>query len=295
MKYTNILNMIGNTPMIKLEKLTQNNNTIFAKLEGQNPGGSIKDRIALNMIKEGEKVGALTKHKTIIEATSGNTGIGIALVGAIKGYKTMIVMASNMSEERKKIIRSFGAKLVETDPKQGTDGAILRVKEIVKSNPKKYWMPNQFQNINNPMTHYKYTANEIIEQVPNVSVLVAGMGTSGTLMGLSKKLKEYNPNIKIIGIEPEKQHKISGLKNMTESIVPGIYKKEKLDKTIIVKTSEAYKTTRLLAKEHGLFVGISSGAALFGALKFAKQKSSEKIVVIFPDRGEKYLSSDLFK
>lgn len=296
MNYSNILETIGNTPIVKLENLLPNKKiNIFAKLEGQNPGGSIKDRIALNMIEAAEISGELTKDKTILEPTSGNTGIGLALVGAIKGYKVIITMAANMSDERKKIIRSFGAKLIETDPEKSTDGAIVEAEKIKQSEPSKYWMPNQFQNINNPMTHYKYTANEIIKQVPNISMLVAGMGTSGTLMGLGKKLKEYNPKIKIVGVEPEQKHKISGLKNMTESLVPAIYMESKLDSKIIVKTERAKQMTRKLAIQYGLFVGISSGAALVGALKIARKQKAENIVVIFPDRGEKYLSGDLFK
>jgi cysteine synthase len=295
MIYQNILEMIGNTPIVKINKLNPNKNVaIYAKLEGRNPGGSVKDRIALAMITAAEQSGELTPEKIILEATSGNTGIGLALVGAVKGYKIALTMSAGMSEERKKILKAFGAELIETDPAKGTDGAILKAHEMRDSNPEKYWMPNQFDNPNNPLAHYQGTAEEIIKQTPDITVFVAGIGTSGTLMGVSKKLKEYNPKIKIIGVEPQFNHKIVGLKNMKEAIVPGIYNEDWLDEKIVVLNEQAYATARELTLKEGIFVGMSSGAAMYGAIETAKSIDSGTIVTLFPDRGEKYVSTVLF-
>jgi len=295
MIYQNILQMIGNTPIIKINKLNPNKNVIiYAKLEGQNPGGSVKDRIALTMITAAEQSGELTPGKIILEATSGNTGIGLALVGAVKGYKTVFTMSAGMSEERKKILKAFGAELIETDPAKGTDGAILKAQEMYNSNPEKYWMPNQFDNPNNPLAHYQGTAEEIIKQAPDITIFVAGMGTSGTLMGVSKRLKEYNPKIQIVGVEPQFNHKIAGLKNMQEAVVPKIYDESWMDKKIVVFNEQAYATARELTLKEGIFVGMSSGAAMFGAMEMAKNTDSGTIVTLFPDRGEKYVSTVLF-
>jgi cysteine synthase len=296
MIYQNILEAIGHTPLVKINKLNPYKNVnIYAKLEGQNPGGSIKDRIGLSMIEAAEESGELTKDKIILEPTSGNTGIGIALVAAVKGYKAVLTMSAGMSEERKKMLRSLGAELVETDPTKGTDGAIMKAQEMYKADSKKYWMPYQFSNPNNPLAHYRGTAEEIIKDLPKIDYFVAGLGTTGTLMGAGKRLKEYNPKIKIVGIEPQFEHKIAGLKNMKEAIVPQIYDETKLDKKIVVYNEQAYETARQLALQEGIFVGMSSGAAMFGALEFAKDLNGGNLVVIFPDRGEKYLSTVLFK
>ncbi len=292
MKYNNILDQIGNTPIVKI-KSSNNNVNIYAKLEGQNPGGSVKDRIALSMIIAGEKSGELTKDKIILEPTSGNTGIGLALVGAVKGYRVTLTMSAGMSNERKKMLTALGAKLILTPAEERTDGAIKKAHEMIKNNPDKYWMPYQFDNPNNPLTHYNGTGVKIIKQVPDITHFVAGIGTGGTLMGIAKRLKEYNKNIKIIGIEPQLNHKIAGLKNMQESIIPKIYDEKKLDKKIVVNNEQAYETARQLAKQ-GIFVGMSSGAAMYGALQVAHKIKTGNIVVIFPDRGEKYLSTKLF-
>jgi len=292
--YKNVLEMIGDTPIVKLNKLNSNKSVeIYLKLEGQNPGGSVKDRIALRMIEAAEKERALTKDKTILEATSGNTGIGLALVSIVKGYKIILTMSGGMSEERKRMLRALGAKLVLTDPEKGTDGAIMRAHEMMKQNPDKYWMPNQFDNPNNVLAHYVGTAEEILKQMPDITMFVAGMGTSGTLIGVSMRLKEENPQIEIVGVEPILNHKIAGLKNMKEAIVPKIYDESKLDTKIIVNDKDAYETARKLAKE-GIFVGMSSGAAVFAALEKAKTLKKGKIVIISADRGEKYLSTELF-
>ncbi|MFC1616195.1 PLP-dependent cysteine synthase family protein [Patescibacteria group bacterium] len=293
--FTNILDSIGNTPLVRLNKINPNKKVaIYAKLEGENPGGSIKDRIALNMIESAEKSGELTKDKIIIEATSGNTGIGLALVSAVKGYKLLLTMSSGMSQERKNILKAYGAELIETDPKLGTDGAIIKAREILKKDPQKYWTPDQYSNPQNPLAHYYGTAVEIIEQLPEITAFVAGMGTSGTLMGNAKRLKEYNSDISIIGVEPQLGHKIAGLKNMKEAIVPKIYQQKNLDQKIVVNNEQAFATAKDLIQREGLFVGISSGAAMYGALQTAKKIKSGNIVVIFPDRGEKYLSTELF-
>jgi len=295
MIYQNILEAIGNTPLIKINKLNSNNKVaIYAKLEGQNPGGSIKDRIGLAMILAAEKSGDLTKNKTILEPTSGNTGIGLALVAAIKGYKIILTMSAGMSVERKKMLRALGAQLIETDPNKGTDGAIIKAHEIYDADPDLYWMPNQFSNPNNPLAHYNGTAEEIIKDLPNITMFVAGMGTSGTLMGVSRKLKEHNKNIKILGVEPQFGHKIAGLKNMQEAIVPEIYNESQLDKKVVVYNEQAYETARQMALQEGIFVGMSSGAAMFAAIEEASQMVSGKIVVLLPDRGERYLSTTLF-
>ncbi|MBT3704976.1 PLP-dependent cysteine synthase family protein [Candidatus Peregrinibacteria bacterium] len=293
--YSNILETIGNTPMVKINNLNPNKKiAIYAKLEGQNPGGSIKDRIALGMIEAAENSGELNKDKVIIEATSGNTGIGLALVSAVKGYRLILTMSSGMSMERKKMLKSFGAELIETDPSLGTDGAIMKAKDICKKNPQKYWMPNQFNNLDNPLAHYNNTAEEIIQQMSEITMFIAGMGTSGTLMGVGKRLKEYNSDISIVGIEPQLNHKIAGLKNMKEAIVPEIYDEGRLDRKIVISNEDAYATARELAKKEGIFVGMSSGGAMFGAIQIAKQMNSGNIVTVFPDRGEKYLSTALY-
>ncbi len=295
MLYQNILETIGNTPLVKINKINPNKKvSIYAKLEGQNPGGSAKDRIALAMVLAAEKSGELTHDKIIIEPTSGNTGIGLAMVAAVKGYKIILTMAADMSKERKKMLKALGAEVMETDSTKGTDGAIIRAHEIYDSNPNLYWMPDQFSNPNNPLAHYEGTGEEIIRSLPDINMFVAGMGTSGTLMGISKRLREYDKNIKIIGVEPQFGHKIAGLKNMNEAIMPEIYDETKLDKKITVNDEQAHETTRQLALQEGIFVGMSSGAAMYATIEEAKKMKSGKIVVLLPDRGEKYLSTPLF-
>ena len=269
--------------------------TIFAKIEGNNPGGSIKDRIALKMIKEAESSGSLTKDKTIIEPTSGNTGIGLAMIGIVKGYEVEIVMSEAVSVERRKMLLAYGAKITLTDPQKGTDGAIIKARELVKKFPKKYFMPDQFSNKFNKLAHYESTAKEIWEQTGGkIDYFVSSLGTSGTLMGVGKYLKEKNPSIKIVSAHPVKGHYIQGLKNMNEAIVPAIYDPTKIDYTIMVETEAAYRMARSIIRQEGIFVGMSSGAAMYAALEIAKKYKKGTIVTIFPDRGEKYLSTKLF-
>ena len=291
-----VLECIGNTPLVRLEAVNSNRRVnILAKLEGNNPGGSVKDRIALYMIKDAEAAGLIRKGDTVLEATSGNTGIGLAMVGAAKGYRVKLVMPECVSHERRKILEAFGAELVLSPGKEGTDGAIRLAHRIISESPGKYFMPNQFDNKSNIMAHYETTGKEIIDQTGgDIDVFVAGMGTTGTLMGTGRRLKEFRENIKIIGVEPLLGHRVQGLKNMKESIVPKIYNESFLDDKINVNDDEAFDTTRLLALREGLFVGMSSGAAVCGALKIAEKIGKGTIVVILPDRGDRYLSTALF-
>jgi cysteine synthase B len=293
----NILETIGNTPIVRINKLNPNKNTtIYAKLEGINPTGSIKDRIALSMIQQAESQGTLTKGKTIIEPTSGNTGIALAMIGTVKGYEVEIVMSDAVSVERRQMIKSFGAKVTLTEGKLGTDGAIRRARELVKEYPQKYFMPDQFSNEYNKIAHYRTTGEEIWKQTNGkIDYFVSSVGTSGTIMGVGKALKEHNPQIKIVCAHPVKGHYIQGLKNMEEAIVPSIYDSSQIDITIMVETEAAYEMTRQIVSKEGIFVGMSSGAAMYAAVQIARKIASGTIVVIFPDRGEKYLSTKLFE
>ncbi|MBN1932923.1 MAG: cysteine--tRNA ligase [Desulfobacterales bacterium] len=291
-----ILDLIGNTPLVEIKNLNPNPRVkILAKIEYFNPGGSIKDRAALEMIEAGEKSGELTQDKIVIEATSGNTGIGLALVCSVKGYKLLLAMAETASIERQKILKARGADILLTPGHLGTDGAIEEVYRLVRENPQTYFMTDQYNNEANWQAHYKGTGEEIWKQTGGkVTMVIATIGTSGTLMGISKKLKEYNPNIKVIGVEPYRGHKIQGLKNLKESYCPEIFDKNKLDKKVNVDDEEAFETTRRLAKEEGIFVGMSSGAAMVAARKAVEGMHEGVIVVIFPDSGERYLSTPLF-
>lgn len=293
----NILSAIGNTPLVELNNLNENPKVkIFGKLEGCNPGGSVKDRPVYYMIKKAEESGALTLNKIILEPTSGNTGIALAMLGAAKGYKVKLCMPECVSMERRRVIEAFGAETILTPGEEGTDGAIRKAHQLISEEPDKYYMPNQFENESNVLAHYETTGPEIFSQTNGeIDIFVAGMGTGGTLMGAGKYLKEKNPQIKIIGVEPIKGHKIQGLKNMQESIVPKIYHPEELDEKITVEDEPAYEITRLLACQEGIFVGMSSGAAIAGALKVAKKMRSGIIVAILPDRGDRYLSTTLFR
>lgn len=297
MRSENILQTIGYTPLVRINNLNPNKNvSLFAKVEGFNPTGSIKDRIALKMIEQAEAEDSLVKGKTIIEATSGNTGIGLAMIGAIKGYKVEIVMSKAVSIERVKMIKSFGAKVTLTDADLGTDGASLKAKELVKNYPDKYLMLDQFSNKYNKIAHYKTTGEEIWKQANGkIDYFVSSIGTSGTIMGVGKALKENNPKVKVVCAHPVKGHYIQGLKNMEEAIVPSIYEPSEIDETIMVETEDAYKMTRKIVIKEGIFAEMSSGAAFYAAYELAKNIKSGVIVVIFPDRGEKYLSTELFK
>jgi cysteine synthase B len=291
-----IIDCIGNTPLTLLDKINPNPKIrLFGKLEGNNPGGSVKDRIAWYMVKSAEAEGKLTKGSTILEATSGNTGIGLAMVGTARGYKVKLVMPECVSMERRKVLEAFGAELVLSPGNEGTDGAIRLAHKLYDEHRNGYFMPNQFDNPANIQAHYETTGREIYEQTRGeVSVFVAGMGTTGTLMGAGKRLKEFNSSISVLGVEPHLGHKIQGLKNMSESIVPKIFNPKAMDQKWSVVDDDAFTMTRRLALEEGLFVGMSSGAAMWAAVKKANELKDGTIVVILPDRGDRYLSTTLF-
>jgi cysteine synthase B len=292
------LELVGNTPLVRIKKVLEAfdinpNVKIYAKLESTNPGGSVKDRAALSMFLNAIKKGIIQKDKAVIDATSGNTGIALAMVGASLGIKVELAMPSNVSEERKKILEAYGAITHYTDPLEGTDGAILYVRDLVKKYPDRYVYLDQYNNQANWQAHFYSTGIEIYNQTKGqITHFVAGIGTGGTIMGTGRRLKVYNPNIEVIGIQPAYPfHGIEGLKHIESSIKPGIFDETFLDRTIFVDTEEAYELTRRLAKEEGLFVGQSSGAALAGAIKLAKELESGLIVTVFPDGGDRYLST----
>ena len=292
----NILATIGDTPMVRINHLWSNPNVnIFAKLEGFNPTGSIKDRIALRMVETAEREGKLHKGQTIIEPTSGNTGIGLAIAGIVKGYPVEIVMSSAVSIERRKIIRSYGAKVILTPAEEGTDGAIRLARKMVAENPDKYFMPDQFANAANYQTHYEKTAIEIWQQTDGqIDYLVCAVGTSGTIMGVSRFLRTMKPDIKVVCAHPIKGHYIQGLKNMDEAIVPEIYDPSQIDVQEMIESEEAIAMAREIIAKEGIFAGMSSGAAMIAALRTAERIERGNIVVVFPDRAEKYLSTKMF-
>jgi len=288
---------IGHTPLIELTNLGAlfPRIKLFAKWEGANPGGSVKDRPALFMVDKAERDGLLTREKVIVEPTSGNTGIALAMLGAVSGYRVKLFMPSCVSVERRRILEAFGAEVVLTPACEGTDGAILRARALAASDPSLYFMPDQFSNPANPESHYRTTGPEIWEQTEGrITHFVAGIGSTGTLMGVSRALKEFSSQVEIVGIEPPPGHTIQGLKNLSEAIVPRIYDSQRIDRKITVNDEEAYEMTRALVTREGIFAGMSSGAALAGALKLMKDLEGGTLVVLFPDRGDRYLSTALF-
>jgi cysteine synthase B len=292
-----VLASIGKTPLVELKRVNRNGKVrIMAKLEGNNPSGSVKDRAALYMISKAEESGELAKGKTILEPTSGNTGIALAMIGASKGYRVKLTLPECVSSERRHVLEAFGAEVVMTPAREGVDGAIRKAYKLVEENPDEYFMPNQYANANNPLAHYETTGPEIFEQSGGeVDAFVTGMGTTGTLMGVSRYLKEKSESIKVVGVEPTLGHTMQGLKNMTESIVPDIFDRSRLDDVIMMQDQEAFEMARRLASEEGIFAGISSGAAVAGALRVAEQMSSGTVVTIIADRGDRYLSTMLFR
>jgi cysteine synthase B len=288
---------IGNTPLVELTQLnTRPGVRILAKLEGNNPGGSVKDRPAWHMVKKAEEAAVLTADKTILEPTSGNTGIALAMIGAARGYRVKLVMPACVSQERRRVLEAYGAELVLSAAGEGTDGAIRLAHRILAEDPASYYMPNQYANPSNPLVHYETTGPEIFAQTGGaVDVFVAGMGTSGTLMGVGRYLKEMKPAVEIVGVEPTLGHKVQGLKNMREAIVPEIYRPEQLDRKLTIEDEEAFETARLLALREGVFAGMSSGAAVAGALRVAAGMRQGTIVTLLPDRGDRYLSTTLFR
>jgi cysteinyl-tRNA synthetase len=294
--FKNILSTIGNTPLVAIRRLNSEKGvTILAKVESFNPGGSIKDRIALSMIQGAEERGELTKNKIILEASSGNTGIGLAMVSAVKGYRCLIAMSEAASIERRQIVQAYGADILLTPARLGTDGAIEAVYKLALEDSDRYFCTDQYNNPDNYLAHYHETAPEIWGQTEgNVDVIVIGMGTTGTLMGITKRFRELNPKVRIVGVEPYFGHGIQGLKNMKESYRPGIFDKSLPDDIINIHEEEAFEFTKRLAYEEGLFVGMSSGAAMAGALSEASKLKQGVVVVIFPDGGERYLSTHIF-
>jgi cysteine synthase B len=288
---------VGNTPLVELHAINPNPRVrILAKLEGNNPGGSVKDRPALFMLTGAEASGALTRDKIILEPTSGNTGIALAMLGAAKGYRVKLVMPGCVSMERRAVLQAFGAELVLSPSAEATDGAIRLAHRIMEEEQGRYFMPNQYANPDNPRAHRETTGPEILAQTAGeVDCFVAGMGTGGTLMGVGRALREKLAGIRIVGVEPTLGHKVQGLKNMNEAIVPEIYRQEELSAKLTVEDEEAFETARLLAVQEGLFVGMSSGAAVAGAIRVAQEMDSGTIVTLLPDRGDRYLSTNLFR
>lgn len=294
-KANNILELIGGTPIVRLNRLNPNPRVeVYVKLEYFNPGGSVKDRPALAMIEAAEASGELTPEKTVIEATSGNTGIGLAMVCAVKGYRLLLAMSESASLERRRILKALGAEILLTPAHMGTDGAIEEAYRLAREHPDKYFLPDQFNNPANPASHAA-TVREIWEQTEGrVTMVVATIGTTGTLMGLYRGLKALNPRVRVVGVEPYLGHAIQGLKNLKESYVPGIFNKNLVDEIVHIEDEEAFETTRRLARQEGLLLGMSSGAAVAAALRQAREMENGLIVAIAPDSGERYLSTPLF-
>lgn len=302
MIFNNAIEMVGNTPILKLNNLVDENSAeVYIKLEKYNPAGSVKDRAALGMIEKAEELGLLKEGDTIVEPTSGNTGIALAMIGNLKGYKVVIVMPDTMSKERRDMIKAYGAELVLTEGVKGMKGAIGKAQELVEE--KGYFMPQQFMNIANPEKHYETTAKEIIKDIPDLDAFVAGVGTGGTITGVGSNLKEVNKDIKIIAVEPEKSPVISGgnpgphkIQGIGAGFIPENYKKEVVDEILQVSDENSFMAARLMASKEGILIGISSGAALFAALEVAKRLGKgKKVLAIAPDGGEKYMSMDLFQ
>ena len=290
---------IGSTPLVRIRHLAEHlpEVELFAKAEWLNPGGSVKDRAALNMLRQGEAEGRLGPGKTILEATSGNTGIALAMLGAVQGYRVVLCLPANASRERKKILRAYGAEVIETSPLEGTDGAIRRAVSIYESDPDRYFYPDQYSNPANWQAHYCSTAVEIWDQTrARITHFVAGLGTSGTFVGTSRQLREFSPKIHLTGFQPDSPlHGIEGLKHMESSLIPGIYDASLSDEPMTVKSEDALEATARLAREEGLFVGPSSGAALVAALRVAERAGRGVVVTVFPDGGSRYLSEDLWE
>ena len=294
-----VLDLIGRTPLLQLTGITRDlprDVRVWAKLEGFNPGGSVKDRPALRMVQEGLRTGALRPGKTILDSTSGNTGIALAMLGAALGYPVELVIPANVSVERKRIIEAYGARTIESDPLQGSDGAILLCRDIIARDPDRYFKPDQYSNPANPLAHYATTGPEIWQQTEGrVTHFLAGIGTSGTVMGTGRYLKEKNPAIRVLAVEPEDAfHGLEGLKHMESSIVPAIYKERELDGKVPAPTEEAYDMVYRIGREEGLLVGQSSGAAAWAALEVARELDHGDVVTIFCDFGDKYLSTNLW-
>lgn len=292
-----LIRAIGQTPLVELRRINPFPKVrILAKLEGNNPGGSVKDRPAWSMLYRAELSGELTMEKVVLEPTSGNTGIALAMIGAARGYRVKLVMPACVSLERRAVLEAYGAEVVLSPADEATDGAIRLAHRILAEDPGSYYMPNQYDNPNNPRIHYETTGPEIWRQTGGeIDVFTTGMGTGGTLMGLARFFREQSRKVRVIGVEPRLGHRVQGLKNMQEAIVPGIYNENALDGKIVVQDEEAFETARLLATEEGIFAGMSSGASVAGALRIAAEMEGGTIVTLLPDRGDRYLSTTLFR
>ncbi len=290
-----ILDAIGDTPLVYLPQLSPNPSVnIYAKLEGHNPTGSVKDRIAKHMIVRAEADGVLTPKKTVLEPTSGNTGISLAMVCKVKGYKLKVVMPENVSPERSQLLEAYGAEILFSDGAGGSNHAIVVARDLFTSEPDKYYMPYQYGNESNVLAHYETTGMEIIEALPQVDAFVAGLGTGGTLMGVGRRLKEHNPNTQVIAVVPSPDDAIQGLRSLDDGFIPPILDTSLLDSRIMIEGKEAFATTRYLLEKEGIFAGISSGSVIAGALRIADRMEHANVVCLLADGGWKYLSTKLW-
>ena len=293
--YKGILATIGNTPIVELQNLSPKPEVrIFAKLEGQNPTGSVKDRIGLKMIERAEADREISPNRTILEPTSGNTGISLAMIGRLKGYKVTVVMPENVSEERTQLLSAYGAEIIYSDGSQGTNGSIVVAQDLREKHPHDYLMMYQYGNSGNPDAHYEGTGQEIVETLPEVDMFVAGLGTGGTLMGVARRLKEHNPDIKIVAVAPEPDDFISGLRRLEDGFIPPILDINLLDSRLLVGSFHAFRTAKELLAQEGIFAGVSSGSVVYGALRQAERMERGNIVCLLADGGWKYLSTSLW-
>ena len=293
--YRGILATIGNTPIVELQSMSPKEGVrIFAKLEGQNPTGSVKDRIALKMIEQAELDGEISSARTILEPTSGNTGISLAMIARLKGYKLTVVMPENVSVERVQLLQAYGAEIINSDGSKGSNGSIEMAHGLLEKNPHDYLMLYQYGNPANPGAHYETTGPEIVESLPETAVFVAGLGTGGTLMGVARRLKEHNPRVKIVAVAPEPDDFISGLRDLEEGFIPPILDLSMLDSRMMVSSFEAFRMTKELLHQEGIFAGISAGSVVYGALRQAERMDQGDIVCLLADGGWKYLSTSLW-
>ena len=293
--YKGIIDTIGNTPLVELQRMSPKEGVrIFAKLEAQNPTGSVKDRIALKMIEQAERDGEISANRTILEPTSGNTGISLAMIGRMKGYKVAVVMPENVSVERVQLLEAYGAEIIPSDGSRGTNGSIEVAQELINKKGSDYFMQYQYGNNGNPDAHYDTTGPEIIEALPDVNMFVAGLGTGGTLMGVGRRLKEHNPDAKLVAVAPEPEDFISGLRSLEEGFIPPILDINMLDSRMLVSSFDAFSTAKRLLQEEGIFAGVSSGSVVYGAIRQAERMDHGDIVCLLADGGWKYLSTSLW-
>ena len=290
-----LLDAIGNTPLVEFQNMgLQEGVRVCAKLEGHNPTGSLKDRIAKYMVEKAEREGALVPGKVILEPTSGNTGISLALVGKLKGYRVKVVMPENVSPERTQLLEAYGAEVVYSDGAKGTNGSIVVAQEMFEAGDEDYFMPYQYGNDANPRAHYETTGCEIIADLPDVDMFVAGLGTGGTLMGVGRRLKEHNPQVKVVAVAPEPGDVIQALRSLEEGFIPPILDLSLLDSRIMVGSTDSFHMTKEMLQREGIFAGISSGAVVYGAMKMAQRMDRGNIVCLLADGGWKYLSTGLW-